>query len=143
MSDQATLAEWREERALVRAKRLEREFQQSITRFLIDPERASRRNGRRVDLSRKAFRGEDLSDGNLVDFVLRRADFRDATMDRADLTGADLTRARLNGASLRDAILVEANLTDADLTDADLTGADLTGAILDGAAMPGGSGAPT
>ena len=142
MSDQATLAEWREERALAQAKRLEREFQQSITRFLIDPKRASRRNGRRVDLSRKAFRGEDLSDGNLAGFVLRRADFRDATIDRADLTGADLTGARLCGASLRDAILAKANLTDADLTGVDLAGADLTGAILDGAVMPEGSGAP-
>ena len=136
MSTQTTLAEWREERAIEREKRLEREFQQGITRFLIDPKWVPYRKDPRLDLSGKSFRGEDLSDGNLAGFVLCRADFRDATIARADLTGADLTRARLNGASLRDAILVEANLTDADLTGADLTGADLTGAILDGAAMP-------
>ena len=136
MAERMTLAEWREERALAREKRLEREFQQGVTSFLIDPQWVPYRNGRRIDLSRKVFRGEDLSDGNLVDFVLRRADFSGATIDRADLTGADLTGAKLRGASLRDAILVRANLTDADLTDADLAGADLTGAILDGATMP-------
>ena len=136
MSEPTTLAEWRETRALARAKRIEREFQQGITRFLIDPKRVQYRKGPPPDLSRKVFRGEDLSDGHLVDFVLRRADFREATIDRADLTGADLTGAKLCGASLRDAILVDANLTGADLTDADLAGADLTGAILDGATMP-------
>ena len=142
MSTQTTLAEWREERAIEREKRLEREFQQGVTSFLIDPKWVPYRKDHRVDLSRKSFRGEDLSGGNLVGFVLCRADLRDATIDRADLTGADLTGARLCGASLRDAILARANLTDADLTGADLTGADLAGAILDGAVMPEGSGAP-
>ena len=139
MAEPTTLAEWREmreKRAIAREKRLEREFQQGITSFLIDPQWVPYRKGPPLDLSRKIFRGEDLSDGNLVDFILRRADFREATIDRADLTGADLTGAKLRGASLRDAILVKANLTDADLTDADLTGADLTDAILDGATMP-------
>lgn len=142
MGEPTTLAEWRETRALARAKRLEREFQQGVTSFLIDPQWVPYRNGRRIDLSRKVFRGEDLCDGNLVDFVLRRADFRGATINRADLTGADLTEAKLGGASLRDAILVRANLTDADLTGADLTGADLTDAILDGATMPDATASP-
>ena len=142
MAEPTTLAEWREARALAHEKRLEREFQQGITRFLIDPKRVQYRKGPPPDLSRKIFRDEDLSDGHLVDFVLRRADFRNATIDRADLTGADLTGAKLGGASLRDAILVRANLTDADLTDADLTGADLTDAILDGATMPDASASP-
>lgn len=131
-----TLAEWRETRAIAREKRLEREFQQRLTSFLIDPEMAKYRKGRSLNLNRAVMRREDLTDGNLVNFLLREADMREATIDRADLTGADLTSARLNGASLRDAILVKANLTDADLTGADLTGADLTDAILDGAVMP-------
>ena len=136
MTERMTLAEWREARAIAREKRLEREFQQGLTSFLVDPEMARHRKGRPLNLSRVVMRGEDLTDGHLVNYLLREADMREATIDRADLTGADLTSARLNGASLRDAILVKANLTDADLTGADLTGADLTGAILDGAMMP-------
>ena len=142
MTERMTLAEWRETRAIAREKRLEREFQQALTRSLIDPKMARYRKGPPLDLNRAVMRGEDLTDGNLVNFLLRGADLRDATIDRADLTGADLTGARLCDASLRDAILAGANLTGADLTGADLTGADLTGAILDGAVMPEGSGAP-
>lgn len=136
MTERMTLAEWRETRAIAREERLEREFQQALTRSLIDPEMAKYRKGPPLNLNRVVMRREDLTDGNLVNFLLREADMREATIDRADLTGADLTSARLNGASLRDAILVKANLTDADLTGADLTGADLTDAILDGAVMP-------
>lgn len=136
MTERMTLAEWRETRAIAREKRLEREFQQRLTSFLIDPKMAKYRKGPPLDLNRVVMRGEDLTDGNLVNFLMRGADLRGATIHRADLSGADLTGARLNGASLRDAILVKTNLTDADLTDADLTGADLTGAILDGAVMP-------
>jgi len=80
----------------------------------------------------------DFNDVYLIGANLRNANlggaiFRNAALDRADLTGAVLRNTNLGGANLKNAILDSADFTDANFTDADLRNARLDSAVLTGA----------
>ena len=75
----------------------------------------------------------ELSETNLSDANLYRADLREALLPEANLRGADLSEARLRGADLQYAYLGVAHLRGADLRRADIRWATLRGADLRGA----------
>jgi uncharacterized protein YjbI with pentapeptide repeats len=82
------------------------------------------------DLSNTDLEQANLYRANLTGANLYRAKLTDANLSRANLTGANLSRANLTGAQLPNTNLYRAKLTDANLTRAKLTGADLTSADL-------------
>jgi uncharacterized protein YjbI with pentapeptide repeats len=78
----------------------------------------------------RAVSAPDLSEANLIEASLVRAN-----LSEANLFEASLVRATLSGANLSGATLCETNLREADLSGASLSGADLSGANLFGAAL--------
>jgi hypothetical protein len=100
-----------------------------------------------ANLLRADLREANLSGTNLIKADLRLANLIDANISRAiligaDLDGADLFLAELIGADLSKAILSEAMLSEANLSEANLSGADLYTARLidtklDGATLTG------
>lgn len=77
------------------------------------------------DLSNRYLVRADFREARLVGTNFYMADLRGACLTGADLTGADLSGADLSGADLRSAILQGANLLVADMHSAILNGADL------------------
>jgi hypothetical protein len=72
----------------------------------------------------------DLSDGQLRELDLTRADLYRADLRRAEVLGTNLTEADLRRADLYRADLSGSNLMYTDLTEADLTRTDLSGCYL-------------
>lgn len=81
--------------------------------------------------------GMDLRKANFSNVVLHRANLSGANLSEASLIGADLTEANLSEVILHKADLSEANLTEANLRGANLAGANLMGAHLDIADLSG------
>jgi TIR domain/Pentapeptide repeats (8 copies) len=84
-----------------------------------------------ADLLREAdFREAFLNKANLSAADLFEAFFNKADLSAADLTGANLRKADLTGANLHGVALRGVDLREADLSAANLSGADLSGADL-------------
>ncbi|MGC8775267.1 MAG: toll/interleukin-1 receptor domain-containing protein [Chlorobaculum sp.] len=95
----------------------------------------SKKGFRGTNLSGAYLNGAHLSEANFCGAFLRGANLNNAILSGANLSGAnfgeaDLSWADFNGADFHGAILMGAKLIGADLSWADLTGAILNGAIL-------------
>jgi uncharacterized protein YjbI with pentapeptide repeats len=114
----------------------------SVIRFLIEADIVSKLklSLSQANLSESDLKRADLRGANLIEANLKRADLRGANLLGADLTGADLSESNLSKADLFGANLCLANLSAANLTSAVLyttnwLGADLDRANLSGAAF--------
>ena len=79
----------------------------------------------------------DLSDADLRNANLFRANLSGTWLNRASLSGANLNQADLSRANLNQADLSRANLTEASLVSSDLNGTNLSGADLQSANLSG------
>ncbi len=103
--------------------------------------------GKPANLTRADLVGKDLSNRNLNNIILKRADLKWASLKRTrlqkanlkgvELLGANLELAELQGANLEKAGLVSANLELAKMQGSRLTGAYLQGANLKEAELQG------
>ncbi len=93
-----------------------------------------RRNpGIKPDISDANLINSDIRRANLAEAILFKANLGKANINGTDFHDASLVRANLSGASLRGANLRNANLREANLTDVSFNGADLQGANFDNA----------
>jgi uncharacterized protein YjbI with pentapeptide repeats len=90
-----------------------------------------------LDLSNSNLRCANFRSATLVRADLSHAELRGTDFSEAVLNGADLSHARLEGTNLRKASLENANLSNARLNEADLSLADLKGADLRAANLHG------
>jgi hypothetical protein len=99
--------------------------------------KGKRANLREADLQRANLEGANLREADLQRANLEGANLREANLEGANLREANLGRANLWGANLRGANLEGANLREANLGRANLWGANLRGANLWGAILGG------
>jgi uncharacterized protein YjbI with pentapeptide repeats len=89
-------------------------------------------------LKQKGYGSDFLSEANLSNADLSKADLRFLSFKEANLTGcsfekSDMSFTNLKEANLTDALLMKANLTRSNIKEATVKNADFTGAILHGA----------
>ncbi len=133
------------ERTLTTLRKLDYTRNDIVLQFLQDAKLIGVTNAV-VDLSKANFRGDDLSQANLINVNLSGDDLSEANLSEASLIGANLsgaildnanlTRAVLSNVNLSEASLIGANLSGAILSGVDLSKADLRRAILSGAILP-------
>jgi uncharacterized protein YjbI with pentapeptide repeats len=87
-------------------------------------------SGQRLDLQSENLRGLALAGRSLIEAHLRGVD-----LSEANLYEAELDRAQIESVNLVGARLVKASIADAFLRDVELKGSDLTEATLDGAEL--------
>lgn len=81
-----------------------------------------------VDLKKAVFKNAHLEGANLYGADLTEADFSGAHLEEADFSCSNLSKADFNSAQAKNADFAEAHLTNADLTLAKLDGAQFGGA---------------
>ena len=98
---------------------------------------SARKEGEPLDLSNCLFENMDLSGWALHGICFDKSDFREVSLDGADLSGCSASNAFFKGSSLRDVKLTNAFLHTADFRYCNLSGADISGADIFAAALHG------
>jgi uncharacterized protein YjbI with pentapeptide repeats len=83
------------------------------------------------------FEGAQLLDCTFEKSILRRSNFKAASLRGTTFKGADLSKSNLTGADFRGATLRAVNLSGADLRWANLEGVNLSGSDISGANFEG------
>jgi len=83
-------------------------------------------NFTRTNLKKTIFAGADLTNAEMANAALYKADFSGAILLEANLSGADMSATSCHGADFRGANLQGVNLSEADLRGADFSFCDLS-----------------
>lgn len=98
---------------------------------------SARKEEESMDFSNCLFEKLVLSGWDLHGICFDKSDFREVSLDGADLSGCSASNAFFQGSSLRDAKLTDAFLHSADFRYCNLSGADISGADIFAAALHG------